>query len=51
MLLKMSDKIKNDIISIIGSVILNIVLKRVKETKCFSILSHGTMDISGRKVE
>lgn len=36
-----------DIIAIIGSVISNTVLKHVKETKCFYILTEETMDISG----
>lgn len=43
----MSHRIQNDIISIIGTVITNTILKRVKKANCFSILADETMDISG----
>ncbi|KAL4122488.1 hypothetical protein QTP88_014810 [Uroleucon formosanum] len=43
----MSHRIQNELISIIGNVICNMILKRVKEAECYSILADETMDIAG----
>jgi len=43
----MSHRIQNELISIIGSVICNIILKCIKEAECYSILVDETMDIAG----
>jgi len=42
----MSHRIQNELISIIGNVICNMILKRVKEAECYSILADETMDIA-----
>jgi len=43
----MSHRIQNELISTIGSVICNMILKRVNEAECYSLLADETMDIAG----
>lgn len=45
--LYISHRIQNTIISNLGSVISNIILNRVKNAECFSVLADETMDIKG----
>lgn len=43
----MSHRIKNELIRVIGSVICNMILKRVQEAECYSIFVDETMNIVG----